>query len=113
MHKCEICGAEFLNSDEFMAHTQKHMIEAAGKYTEFIKQYQEGTRNFDQFVDAVAHKVARILQAELPPPVATSAPEPPRYSFEVTQMTHLCLTTGKSVDEVLAVLKEVQSKIGR
>ena len=113
---CEICGVTFLNSDEFNAHTQKHMLEDMREYIPLLRAVsQRGAEQMSVGVGALAESIAQrtaeLVLAKMPSPALNSVqmalPPQPHFSFEVLQLAIACLTSKRSTEEVIELCRQL------
>ena len=112
---CEMCGKTFLNSDEFNAHTQGHLLQGMREFAQLQNLAQSSSGSAEKLVEAIAQRTAELVLARMPPPPSVSLPvaTPPsyRFSFEVIQLASMVLTSGRSVEEVIAVCHQLSQAL--
>lgn len=113
--RCEICGADFLNSDEFNAHIQKHLLERLEAFGALLQSSAgSGPGSAQAVVEAIAQRTAELVLGKIPGPVfsATAAPREPHFSFEVMQIAQIAMLNNKGVDEVVALCRQAKEALG-
>ncbi len=105
MHTCQICGKEFMNSDEFASHSGKCFLDRAEQLVSQVQVHPP----FDAIVlaDQISSRIISDL-SPLFPQRAMALPPEPKYSFECIQLAIVCLQTGKQPAEMMSILDSVR-----
>ena len=109
--ECEMCGAPFLNSDEFNAHTQGHLLQGMKEFALLLNLAQSSSGSAEKQVEAIAQRTAELVLARMPPPSGVSLPVAlpprPRFSFEVIQLAIACINSGRSAEAALVLCQQL------
>lgn len=115
--QCEICGSNFLNSDEFNAHAQNHLLKGMEQFAPLLQEVAKsgsmGTP--EHWAEAIAQRVAELVVARMPGPVFEARPVPKKsvFSFEEMQIAQIALMNNRSVDEVVALCRQAKEAMGQ
>lgn len=111
MHTCPICGEEFLDSDEFLAHMQKHSIEALDNFLATLKTLGGSADSLDlrNLVEPMAELVAEKVLGKINPKLSITRREKvpePKPVFEAIDLTRLAVANNKDIGEVVDTYHE-------
>ena len=116
--RCEICEAIFLNSDEFNAHTQVHLLEGMREWAPLLQGLaQSSSGSTEKLIEAIAQRTTELILARMPPSPGVSLqvalPPAPRFSFEVRQLAIACINSGRSAEEVIDLCHRLSQELKR
>lgn len=108
MHHCPICGEDFMDSDEFIAHVQKHSLDELARYTDTLARVF-GTGATEP-VESLAQTIGNVVVEKIRPiisPLIIRAPLKPKPTFEAMELTRMAIENNKPPAEVFETYKEL------
>ena len=90
---------EFMNSDEFMAHTQVHAVEELNRVLVQQKDPEEQNQALIELSRRIQDTVSSILAQ--------------RYSQEVLAIARLSLEPNMGIDKAIALCDDVKERLNR